>query len=157
MAVLKYKDPITGDWIELSNAVGDTLPIGAIVEYDGTTVPSNWEKVNDYSIEEVKTGNTWIDGKPIYRKVVYIGSLPANTALFFSHNISNIDRVVNSSMTWFDTADNCWWSNRRWDSATIRIAYNVNPTQIWIEAKGVNWSTRTNQAYVTIEYTKTTD
>lgn len=113
-------------------------------------------KNQEYSTGEQVIG-TWIDGKPIYRKVVYIGSLPANTASFFSHNISNIDRVVNSSMTWFDTADNCWWSNRRWDSATIRISYNVNPTQIWIEAKGVNWSTRTNQAYVTIEYTKTTD
>lgn len=118
------------------------------------------EKINtgfSYSTNETLTGGTWINGKPIYRKVVYIGSLPANTASFFSHNISNIDRVVNFSMTWFDTVDNCWWSNRRWDSATIRIAYNVNPTQIWIEAKGVNWSTRTNQAYVTIEYTKTTD
>ena len=118
------------------------------------------KKINtgfSYSTNETLTGGTWINGKPIYRKVVYIGSLPANTASFFSHNISNIDRVVNSSMTWFDTTDNCWWSNRRWDSATIRISYNVNPTQIWIEAKGVNWSTRTNQAYVTIEYTKTTD
>lgn len=50
MAVLKYKDPTTGDWIELSNAVGDTLPIGAIVEYDGTEVPPNWEKIEDKSI-----------------------------------------------------------------------------------------------------------
>lgn len=118
------------------------------------------EKINtgfSYSTNETLTGGTWINGKPIYRKVVYIGSLPANTASFFSHNISNIDRVVNSSMTWFDTVDNCWWSNRRWDSATINIAYNVNLTQIWIGARGVNWSTRTNQAYVTIEYTKTTD
>lgn len=118
------------------------------------------EKINtgfSYSTNETLTGGTWINGKPIYRKVVYIGSLPANTASLFSHNISNIDRVVNSSMTWFDIIDNCWWSNRRWDSATIRISYNVNPTQIWIEAKGVNWSTRTNQAYVIIEYTKTTD
>lgn len=118
------------------------------------------EKINtgfSYSINETLTGGAWINGKPIYRKVVYIGSLPANTASFFSHNISNIDRVVNSSMTWFDTVDNCWWNNRRWDSTTINISYNVNPTQIWIGANGVNWSTRTNQAYVTIEYTKTTD
>lgn len=118
------------------------------------------DKVNtgfSYSTNETLTGGTWINGKPIYRKVIYIGSLPANTASTFSHNISNIDRVVSSSMVWFDTVDNCWWSNRRWDSTTINIAYNVTPTQIWIGARGVNWSTRTNQAYVTIEYTKTTD
>lgn len=29
---------------------GDTLPVGAIVEYDGTTIPDGYEKVNDNSV-----------------------------------------------------------------------------------------------------------
>lgn len=157
MAILKYKDPTTGNWIELSNAVGDTLPIGAIVEYDGENVPANWEQVSDYSTEETNTGSTWINGKPIYKKVVSIGSLPNKTTVNINHGISNIEYVVNSSLTWYDTVDNCWWQDRRWDSATILIAYNVNPTTIWINGGGVNWSTRTKDTYVTIEYTKTTD
>ena len=38
---------------------------------------------------------TWIDGKPLYEKVIDIGSLPqvANTAKNVEHNISNIDTV----------------------------------------------------------------
>ena len=91
MAVLKYKDPTTGDWIELSNAVGDTLPIGAIVEYDGTTVPTNWEQVNDYSTEEVNTGSTWINGKPIYRRVIVI---PNVTATQTTYNLSSIPIAI---------------------------------------------------------------
>lgn len=157
MAILKYKDPITGDWKELANSVGDTLPIGAIVEYDGENVPANWEQVSDYSTEETNTGSTWINGKPIYRKVVSIGSLPNNTAVTINHGISNIEYVVNSSLTWYDTTDNCWWQDRRWDSTTVVITYNVNPTTIWINGGGVNWNRRTKDTYVTIEYTKTTD
>lgn len=44
------------------------------------------DKVNtgfSYSTNETLTGGTWINGKPIYRKVIYIGSLPANTASTF--------------------------------------------------------------------------
>ena len=32
-----------------------------------------------YSTTEINTGMKWIDGKPIYRKVVDFGSLPNNT------------------------------------------------------------------------------
>ena len=57
---------------------GDTLPIGGIVNYDGSTVPEGYESVgNDYSTNEINTGKTWIDGKPIYRKV-YTFDLPPN-------------------------------------------------------------------------------
>ena len=72
------------------STTGDTLPIGSIVEYDGVTVPANWEEVEEkgeiYSTEETKVG-TWIDGKPIYRKVF---TLP---------NISSSNKqLVNSSV-----------------------------------------------------------
>lgn len=60
---------------------GDTLPIGAIIDYDGDTVPEGYEIVGEttYSTEEQKTVDTWIDGKPIYRKVIECGNLPNNT------------------------------------------------------------------------------
>lgn len=45
------KNPKDGDfWIDTSangETYGDTLPIGAIVEYNGTTVPQGYEKVED--------------------------------------------------------------------------------------------------------------
>ena len=48
--------------------------------FNGTTW-SSWKKLVtesdlSYSTSETKTGKTWIDGKPIYRKVYDFGSLP---------------------------------------------------------------------------------
>lgn len=43
---MKYKD-IDGNWKELSIKASDTLPIGTIVEYDGDTIPSGYEEVED--------------------------------------------------------------------------------------------------------------
>lgn len=69
---MKYRDPNTGQLKELSLKAADTLPIGTIVDYDGEEVPEGWEEygTDDYSTEEIFTGKHWIDGKPIYRKVV---------------------------------------------------------------------------------------
>ena len=48
---------------------------------------------NSYSTEEVKTGGTWIDGKPIYRKV--ISNVITASTQDIAHNIENIDNYVN--------------------------------------------------------------
>lgn len=47
-----------------------------------------------YSTTETKTNKVWIDGKPIYRKVIDFGSLPNNTTKYMPHNINNIDKVI---------------------------------------------------------------
>lgn len=71
---MKYRDTETGEFKEITVKVSDTLPVGTEVDYDGTTVPNGWAKVDpvenilindfftsstktitDYSI--VKTGN----------------------------------------------------------------------------------------------------
>lgn len=44
---MKYRDPETGELKEISVKAADTLPIGTIVDYDGTEVPDGWEKVDD--------------------------------------------------------------------------------------------------------------
>lgn len=46
---MKYRDPQTGEFKDITVKVSDTLPIGAEVDYDGTTVPSGWEKVSNDS------------------------------------------------------------------------------------------------------------
>lgn len=158
MAVLKYKDPITGDWIELSNAVGDTLPIGAIVEYDGTTVPSNWEKVNDYSTEEVKTGETWIDGKPIYKKTIQF-TTSAIGKHSIKHNISNLDTIIEGKGSAKDSSGAFYMfpMSAAVDnvSAWSISIQNVDKTYMYF-FRGTN-VTGTITSYVTLYYTKTTD
>lgn len=158
MAILKYKDPTTGDWIELSNAVGDTLPIGAIVEYDGTTVPTNWEKVNDYSTEEVKTGETWIDGKPIYKKTIQF-TTSATGKHSIKHNISNLDTIIegkgsskSSTGTFYIFPMSSAVDNVSAYSISIQ---DISTTYIYF-FRGTN-VTGTVISYITLYYTKTTD
>lgn len=42
---MKYK--YNGEWKDLNVKVSDTLPIGSIVDFDGETIPSGWEEVED--------------------------------------------------------------------------------------------------------------
>ena len=83
------ENPQEGDfWIDTSangETYGDTLPIGAMVEYNGTTVPQGYEKVSDGNIVESgsnENGN-WIkynDGTMICTKK-HTGTANVNVAL----------------------------------------------------------------------------
>ena len=114
-----------------------------------------------YSTEEVKTGETWIDGKPIYRKVVYVNNLANNTVKTVSCNIGAniINQMIKQNLIWYDSTDKTWINNERWDSTSIRIEYHYHAANdvIWINSVGTNWSSRTSKAYAILEYTKTTD
>lgn len=50
--------------------------------------------IGDYSTSEQDTGFTWIDGKHIYKKTIYIGSLLNNGTKTVAHGISNLSRVI---------------------------------------------------------------
>ena len=64
---MKYRDPQTGEFKDITVKVADTLPVGTIVEYDGTTIPNGWEQIepqvdpvenisiNDFFISSTKT------------------------------------------------------------------------------------------------------
>lgn len=45
MALYLGKDKIAG--FSTDSKIGDTLPVGAIIDYDGEEVPANWELVED--------------------------------------------------------------------------------------------------------------
>ena len=69
---VKYKDTTTGNFVELGVKVGDTLPVGSEVDYDGETVPTGWEEVNsvtDYDISDyIATGITFNSNYSYIRK-----------------------------------------------------------------------------------------
>lgn len=50
-------------------------------------------KAQNYSTTEQVIG-TWIDGKPLYRKVIQLTTLPNNTTKTFAHSISNLEFVA---------------------------------------------------------------
>lgn len=135
--------------------------IDALSANQGRVLNEKITNLTTYSTEEVKTGETWIDGKPIYRKVVYVNNLANNTVKTVSCNIGAniINQMVKQNLIWYDSADKTWINNERWDSTSIRIEYHYNVASdvIWINSVGTNWSSRTSKAYAILEYTKTTD
>lgn len=71
------------------------------------TVKDELEDVNtkmDYSYEERCVG-TWIDGKPLYRKMIDFGTLPNATAKAISINVENVSHIhVNIAESMFSTS-----------------------------------------------------
>lgn len=53
---MKYKDPVTGEWKEIYSKTADTLPVGTVVDFDGTEIPAGWEQAEE--VENIITPNT---------------------------------------------------------------------------------------------------
>jgi hypothetical protein len=128
---------------------------------------------NDYSTNEIKTNMKYIDGKPIYRKVVSIGDLTdvtrysAEGYIVINTGITNIDKVtslqvmgfmVNGSVfknitnfTYYRTSDN--------QLGLMEFVVN-NDSPAYLICSATNYvplDQGVTNGYATIEYTKTTD
>lgn len=110
------------------------------------------QEISVYSTNELEIGK-WIDGKPLYRKVVSFGALPNNTTKSLAHNISNLKRVVK--------LEGFAGSNQNLGGITLPHATS---TPIALFADNINVNVKTNndataytEAYIYIYYTKTTD
>ena len=95
-----------------------------------------------YSTEETKTGMTWIDGKPIYRKVIEKHITLAGN----SWNSSGID------ISEIDTLCNCVMLNSKLAFGGFYTAKVSNQLYVYC-VSDANWNAHT----VILEYTKTTD
>jgi hypothetical protein len=111
--------------------------------------------LNTYTTTEKKIG-LWIDGKPLYRKVINTGQLPNATTKQVAHGISNVKRFINIHgyaytqngqtypLPWIHTTSVTYQTNIYCDSTYVNIVTGVDRTNI-------------NESYVILEYTKTTD
>ena len=81
---IQAENPEEGDfWIDTSangETYGDTLPIGAMVEYNGTTVPQGYEKVSDGSFLDIYSTSEQIVGKDENGKNVYKRTFSGTTS-----------------------------------------------------------------------------
>lgn len=117
-----------------------------------------------YSTGEIKIG-TWIDGKPLYRKTIIVTSINANAnSINVNHGISNMDVVASIKGAAKITGANeyrplsCMYINDSGalDSQYLFNVYGITPSQITLSYG--NWfKTRFDRAYITLEYTKTTN
>ncbi len=128
------------------------------------------EKVTNlttYSTEEVKTGETWIDEKPIYRKVIQVTSASGVT--------TEVDlSSLNISTIFFDLSKSYYkWNDhtRIFPAISVNVeAGTASSSDVAKNQCGVYYNYSNNKlicefgnsrkiynAVVTIEYTKTTD
>lgn len=108
-----------------------------------------------YSTNETKTYSTWIDGKPIYRKVVNLGSLPSNTTNSVTHGISNIDKVIGFNAFGISSDTNTRISIPYPTTDSGNIQAWVDKSSVYIRTTVTSWAHYSG--YAIIEYTKTTD
>ena len=106
-----------------------------------------------YSETEVATGSTWIDGKPIYRKVVDLGSLPNAAKKNVAHGIENISDVITLKGIAKSSIAN-FTIPLVWDTLEENIGIYINGSNV-VVCTNKNRSSYSGVAI--IEYTKTTD
>ena len=108
-----------------------------------------------YNENEIWTGKYWIDGKPVYKKVIY-GTLTVpqegSVQLKPWSNFSNIDTLIKLEGTFKQTAGGYITFFKMSDSgARLYIAQSGSPNGLVFDSK----NGRTNVPYqVIIEYTK---
>lgn len=91
IAIQSGTTSVTGGMIAPGNAAtvrGAKIEDGSITNDKLAKIPGN------YSLNEVDTGDTWIDGSKIYKKTINFGVLPDDTNKIVAHGISNIAKII---------------------------------------------------------------
>lgn len=117
------------------------------------------EKVKEiYSTEEVRIG-TWIDGKPLYRKVINAKPTISNSSyqtISIKHNINDLKNIHKCNGFLHNNGNTQTYILPTDTSATQTIGIReINNTNIIMYSKNDTWSGWI--AEIILEYTKTTD
>lgn len=111
-------------------------------------------KNNTYSTSESKTGETWIDGKPIYRKVISLTASTSTKSLSISSIISNVDSIwINCSKSFYKIAAGGSGMISDWEVSGARFRAVIDIGTLYYACSSSGYS----QAEIMLEYTKTTD
>lgn len=116
-------------------------------------------KSSEFSTTTEKVVGTWIDGKPIYRKVI-VTNLPTVTTQGtvaikeIEHNISNIENIINISGTFVTSIGGFNPLNQSISGDAI-VRTVADSSIILIQCSVTSFSNC--EANVILEYTKTTD
>ena len=109
-------------------------------------------ETNSYSYDEKVIG-TWVDGKPLYRKIINFGALPNNALKQVAHNITKLGRVV--LLSGFAESSQNLGGITLPHATSQPIALYCDSTTV--DVLTTNNKSDYNQAFIVIEYTKSTD
>ena len=138
------------------NEIKDVVNNNASITQQNQTAINSMQNGNAYLTSEVTTGMTWIDNKPIYRKVIDCGALPNATTKSVAHNVSNIDTVVFANGVSYSTTTGFNFPiPYAADTLQAQVKMWVTSTDIYLQT--IANRSEYNQTYIIIEYTKTTD
>lgn len=152
--------------IDESNATGSTSavhtsrPVNMAVLYCIKAVKSESERHDEgevYSTEEIRIG-TWIDGKPLYRKIIQTTSPSTENRADDIATIDNMDTLV--SLSGYVLTKGNSYADVNYASVGIASQYNIATT---MTTSGVVQQVCYYSGYINrpvtliIEYTKTTD
>ena len=114
------------------------------------------EVIDTYSTEETVTNKVWIDGKPIYRKVINATQSLTSGSNAVAHGISNFGVATEVKLLIF--FNGMTYVNSSYESATNWLSLNrVTSDSVYIFV-GSGWGSSFTQGFaVILEYTKTTD
>jgi len=140
-------------WVVVSSLPVDEVAVDNMHSVTSNAVASVIQRIKSYFTTEQPTGGKWIDGKPIYSKVIDCGTLPNATAKSVAHNISNLGRIINISGFAYSGANTSPLPKSNPTNA-YGIDVRVEGSYIVIQT-GVDRTDYTG--YVILEYTKTTD
>lgn len=106
---------------------------------------------DSYSTSEVKTNGRWIDGKPIYRKVISNITTPSTTNSWVSiGSVSNVSALIN--MYGFVTASDGRKMPINFSEPSAEIATSFLNGNIEMKITIDSWKSK--PCYVILEYTK---
>ena len=144
--VVNENDDNVGDLTQLETTNKDSI-VGAINE-----VNTNDIRKSTYSTTEQVVGK-WVNGKPIYRKVINTGEINlSTTAVEKDSSIPNVDIIkdINLMLMFQSETKVIWYKN--WNISELSFDKSRQKIVI-IGTKSASFI----NSFVVIEYTKTTD
>lgn len=111
-----------------------------------------------YSEQEKLVGK-WLDGKPIYQKTIIVQPEINVTDAIIDISALNVDKIIKIEGSMLTDGGNsyisipAYYSNAAYNS----VYYNVSAKQVHLRLGPQYYNYSTNVAYITLQYTKTTD
>lgn len=114
------------------------------------------DKKQSYSTDEEKTGGTWVNGKPVYRKTVVFDNIPSNGEIDITTKFPDIEVIVSNQMFTEWWAMDIAFAGNQWKTeAFISLQTDLVTIQL-VKSPNYNYSL-INSFTLTLEYTKKTD
>lgn len=146
------ENPKDGDfWIDTSangETYGDTLPIGAMVEYNGTTVPAGYEKVEDKVVTLYENADGTTANVSLSKSIAnydYLDIVYGDSTRKMVQRIATNSTIFNLSRHIIDNSKNVFYRNTQYtlSSNSISVQY-FNAYTIYSANSNITFETLTS-------------